>query len=92
MSFYLKDPQARVDYAIDWSIHLDGQTIDASMWLVVPDEEGGVVAEEASFAPVRTAARLAGGVTGHSYSVVNQVTLSDGSTDIRSITLRVEKR
>ena len=27
MSFYLKDPEARVDYAIDWSGYLDGQTI-----------------------------------------------------------------
>ncbi|WP_395613049.1 hypothetical protein [Allosphingosinicella sp.] len=92
MSFFLKDPQARVDYAIDWSIYLDGQTIEASTWFVVPEEEDGVVAEEASFEPARTAARLAGGVTGHSYAVANQVTLSDGSTDIRSITLRVEAR
>jgi hypothetical protein len=92
MSFYLKDPQSRVDYAIDWSIYLDGQTIEASQWLVTPDESGGIVAEEASFEPARTAARLAGGVTGHAYSVANLVTLSDGSTDVRSITLRVEAR
>ncbi len=92
MSFYLKDPQSRVDYAIDWSTYLDGQTIAASLWLVTPDEAGGVVAEEASFEPARTAARLAGGLIGHSYSVSNQVTLSDGSTDVRSIALRVEAR
>lgn len=92
MSFFLKDPQARVDYAIDWSVYLDGQTIEASSWSVTPDEAGGVVAEEASFEPARTAARLAGGLTGHSYAVANLVTLSDGSTDVRSITLRVEAR
>jgi hypothetical protein len=92
MSFYLKDPQSRVDYAIDWSTYLDGQTIEASLWLVTPDEEGGVAAEEASFEPARTAVRLAGGLIGHCYSVSNRVTLSDGSTDVRSITLRVEAR
>lgn len=92
MSFYLKDPQSRVDYAIDWSVHLDGQTIEASLWVITPDEAGGVVAEENSFEPARTAARLAGGLTGHSYAVANLVTLSDGSTDVRSITLRVEAR
>ena len=92
MSFYLKDPQSRVDYAIDWSTYLDGQTIEASLWLVTPDEAGGVAAEEASFESARTAARLAGGVIGHCYSVSNRVTLSDGSTDVRSITLRVEAR
>jgi pyruvoyl-dependent arginine decarboxylase (PvlArgDC) len=92
MSFYLKDPQARVDYAIDWSPYLDGQTIEASLWFVVPDEAGGIAAEESSFEPGRTAARLAGGHAGHIYSVSNQVTLSDGTTDIRSLTLRVEAR
>lgn len=92
MSFYLKDPQSRVDYAIDWSPYLEGQTIEASLWFVVPDEEDGIAAEEVTFEPARTAARLAGGVIGHSYSVSNQVTFSDGTTDIRSITLRVEAR
>ena len=92
MSFYLKDPQSRVDYAIDWSPYLDGQTIQSSLWLVLPDEAGGIAAEETGFEPERTAARLSGGLTGHSYQVSNQVTFSDGTTDVRSITLRVEAR
>lgn len=92
MSFYLKDPGSRVDYAIDWSPYLDGQAIAASLWSVVPDEAGGVAVEESSFEPARSAARLAGGLIGHAYSVSNRVTFSDGSTDVRSITLRVEAR
>ena len=92
MSFYLKDPEARVDYAIDWAVYLDGQTIVASTWAVEPDEQGGIAIEEASFAPERSAVRLAGGVIGHVYTVSNLVTLSDGSQDSRSITLRVEER
>ena len=92
MSFYLKDPQSRVDYAIDWSPELNGRTIEASLWRVTPDEDGGIVADETSFAPVLTAARLGGGVPGHSYTVANQVTFSGGAVDVRSITLRVEAR
>lgn len=92
MSFYLKDPQSRVDYAIDWSPYLEGQAIEASLWTVEPDEAGGVAAEETGFEPVRSAVRLAGGLVGHSYTVSNRVTFSDGTTDIRSITLRVEPR
>ena len=92
MSFYLKDPEARVDYAIDWTDYLDGQTIAASTWSVEPVEQGGIAVDEASFEPLRTAARLSGGVTGHCYSVSNLVTLSDSSADARSITLRVEER
>jgi len=92
MSFYLKDPDSRVDHAIDWALYLDGQTIVASDWSVEPVEEGGVVADEDSFEPGRTAARLSGGVIGHVYAISNLVTLSDGSADARSIILRVEER
>ena len=92
MSFYLKDPEARVDFAIDWALYLDGQTIVASAWSVDPDEDGGIAVDENSFEPARTAARLSGGVLGRSYWVSNLVTLSDGSADSRSIILRVEER
>lgn len=92
MSFYLKDPQSRVDYAIDWSPYLAEQSIAASLWAVEPDEDGGIAISEASFEPARSAARLAGGLIGHSYTVSNRVTFSDGTTDVRSITLRVEAR
>lgn len=93
MSFYLKDPQARVDYAIDWGGgYLDGQSIAASSWSVAPDEPGGVSIDSHSFNLLASAARIAGGIAGHVYSVTNRVTLSDGTSDERSITLRVEER
>lgn len=92
MSFYLKDPQSRVDYSIDWAGYLDGQTIAASGWSTAPDEADGIAVEEASFDLNRTAARIGGGIVGHCYTVSNRVTLSDGSSDERSITLRVEQR
>jgi len=93
MSFYLKDPHSRVDYAIDWgAAYLDGQAIAASVWSVVPEESGGVAIDEAGFDLTQTGVTLVGGVPGHVYSVVNRVTLSDGRSDERSITLRVEER
>ncbi|MDQ8757842.1 hypothetical protein RCO27_16570 [Sphingosinicella sp. LHD-64] len=92
MGFYLKDPQSRVDYAIDWAVQLNGQAIAESSWAVVPDEAGGIAVEESGFDGSRSGARLSGGVIGHVYSIGNRVTLSDGSVDARSITLRVEDR
>jgi hypothetical protein len=92
MSFYLKDPQAIVDYAIDWAAYLDGKAIVASGWSVAPVEAGGIAIEEASFDTTRTAARASGGLPGHIYGLANHVTLSDGSGDDRSLTLRVEQR
>ena len=92
MSYYLKDPGSSVDYAIDWVGYLDGQTVASSEWRVIPEEDGGVAVGEASFDLSRTAARISGGVGGHVYSVSNKVTFSDGSSDERSICLRVEER
>lgn len=92
MSYYLKDPQSRVDYSVDWSAYLDGQTVAASLWTVRPQEQGGIAIEEAGFDFTRTSARIAGGVLGHVYTISNLVTLTDGSLDERSITLRVEHR
>ena len=93
MSFYLKDPGSRIDYAVDWgAFYLDGQVVAGSAWSVFPPETGGIVVEASSFDLARTAATLSGGIAGHVYSVVNRVTLSDGRADERSLTLRVEDR
>ena len=93
MSFYLKDPGSRIDYAIDWgAFYLDGQVVAGSAWSVFPAETNGVAVEAPSFDLARTAATLSGGIAGHVYSVGNRVTLSDGRVDERSITLRVEER
>ena len=93
MSLILKDPDARVDYAIDWGAHyLDGQTIAASQWSVHPDEDDGIAVDVSSHDLQRTAVTLTGGVPGHVYRVGNRVTLSDGRSDERSLTLRVEER
>ncbi|HEV2865930.1 MAG TPA: hypothetical protein VGX37_05400 [Allosphingosinicella sp.] len=93
MSFYLKDPQSRVDYGIDWGAgYLAGQTIAGSAWSVEPQEAGGIVIDAAAFDSTRTAATLTGGVAGRVYSVSNHITLSDGRSDDRSISLRVEQR
>jgi hypothetical protein len=92
MSYYLKDPDATSDHAIDWTDYLDGRTIVASSWSVEPAEAGGIAIAEASFDGGRAAVRLVGGIVGHAYCLANRVTLSNGSSDNRSVTLRVEQR
>ena len=56
MSLFVKDPQARIDHAIDWSASLAGQTLAASEWRVEPDEADGVTVEAAAFGIFRIAA------------------------------------
>ena len=93
MTFYLKDPHSRVDYGVDWGAsYLDGQTILGSGWTIEPLEYGGLLVEQESYDLLRSAARLSGGIAGHVYSATNQVALSDGTLDRRSIHIRVEDR
>jgi hypothetical protein len=92
MSFYLKDPQSRVDYGIDWTGYLGPQTLTGSLWSVTPEEVGGIAIDASSFDLLRTAATLSGGLDGHVYTVSNLATFSDGRRDQRSICLRVEQR
>jgi hypothetical protein len=93
MALVIKDPDASVDYAIDWSAdYLEDQAIFASSWQVAPSEAGGVVVEAASNNFLRTAVRIGGGAAGRVYQLTNRVELSDGQSDERSITIRVDAR
>ena len=91
MAIFLKDPQAVIDYAVDWSAgYLAGQTIAASDWAIEPAGELAVAAPEIE--PGRTLATFSGGVAGCVYRVTNRVTFSDARTDERTLVLRVENR
>lgn len=93
MALAIKDPDAQVDYHIDWGAdYAEGQSIATSSWHVTPVEPGGVVVESAGFDLVRAVARVSGGRAGHVYQLTNGVTLSDGQRDERSIAVRVESQ
>jgi len=93
MPLYLKDPDTRFDYAIDWSAsYLEAQLVTQSEWSVHPDEAEGLAIEAHSHDGQKTAVTVTGGRTGHSYDLSNHVLLSNGERDTRSISLHVEKR
>ena len=93
MTFILKDPEATLDYAVDWGAdYLSGETLATSDWSVAPDEPGGVSLVSHVFDLLVATATVAGGRPGHVYRVTNHITTTDGRDDSRSILLRVEKR
>ena len=94
MSFLLKDPDAVLDYTIDWGAEYlaAGELLAASLWSVEPDETGGVSVAGSDFDASTTTAKAAGGIAGRLYSLVNRITTSAGRTDDRSILIRVENR
>ncbi|MGD8327194.1 MAG: hypothetical protein PVF65_09775 [Sphingomonadales bacterium] len=90
MSLFLKNPNATLDFSVDWDAsYLAGQSITNSLWRVEPDNVGGVAIVNDSFDGAVTAVTLTGGVFGHQYQLSNQITLSNGLIDERSFVVRV---
>jgi hypothetical protein len=90
MTLFLKDPGGVIDHAVDWDAgYLAGRSIAASVWQVSP---AGLTLSGARISGGRTAITLADGLAGRIYRVSNRVTLSDGSSDERTLVVRVEER
>jgi len=93
MTLLLKDPDAALDYAVDWGAeYLSGDTLVQSTWQVTPVEIGGVSVSASDFDEILATATAEGGVAGHLYQLTNHVVLASGLEDSRSIVIRVEKR
>ena len=94
MTLLLKDPEAVLDYAIDWGAQYLGQgdLLSASDWSVAPDEPGGVAVVASGFDESVSTVQAGGGIAGRIYRLANRVTTQSGRIDERSIMLRVEKR
>jgi hypothetical protein len=89
----LKDPDAALDYAVDWGAeYASGDSLIESEWDVSPVEEGGVTVLESEVAGLEARVKAGGGVAGRLYRLRNQVLLASGLRDSRSIMLRVETR
>jgi|1185.fasta_scaffold212751_2 hypothetical protein len=93
MTLLLKDPDAVLDYSVDWgSEYLTGDLIADSGWTVEPDEPGGVTIVGNDFDATTAVVKAAGGTAGKLYRLVNSIVLQSGRADKRAIVLRVEKR
>lgn len=83
-----KDPQAVLDYTIDWSAWLNGDTIVGSVWTV----ETGITKTTDSFTSTVTTVWLSGGTVGKDYEITNRVTTATGRIDDRTFIIHVEDR
>ncbi len=89
MTMFIKDPDAVLDYSIEWSKWLAGDQIASSAWSV---SDSALDASDDSNTPTRATVWLSGGVAGQSYTVTNRITTSGGRTDERSFTIQVQDR
>ena len=93
MTLLLKDPEALLDYSVDWGAdYLTGDVLTESGWTVSPAEAGGVSIVSSRFDLLASTVEVGGGVAGRIYRLTNHVVTAAGREDSRSIMLRVEKR
>lgn len=90
MSF-VKDPDAVLDYAIDWTDWLASRgsdTISASAW-IVPD---GITKDSDEFTDTVATIWLSGGTAGETYSLTNRVTTAGGRVQDKTIKIKVKEQ
>lgn len=89
LHIFRKDPDAKLDYAIDWSEWLaSGETISASAWTIPT----GLTNESETFDDDSTKVWLSGGTDGETYTVANKITSSEGRIDERTFQIMVGHR
>jgi hypothetical protein len=84
---FVKDPEAEVDYQIDWSSYLSGATITSSLWTAP-----GLSITSDSYTSTTATVWLSGGQINERYIARNKITTSAGQTDVRGITITVAQR
>lgn len=87
--YFTKDPDAELDYGIDWTAWLvEDDTIATSDWIVPDDLEKS----NPSITDGKTTVWLAGGTVGQTYAVVNRITTAQGRTDDRTLFLVIQEK
>lgn len=82
------DPDAVLDYAIDWSAWLDDDTIVTATW----EADTGITIDSDDNTTTLATVWLSGGTERVIYRVTNHIVTAAGREDDRTITLRVMER
>jgi hypothetical protein len=82
-----KDPDATLDFSIDWSAWLAkvSDTIQASEW-VVPS---GIALTNETFSSTKAIVWVSGGELGRRYELTNRITTSGGRIEDQSIVILI---
>lgn len=85
---FTKDPDATLDYSVDWSKWLGDDTITASSWTV----QSGLTKTTDTFTPTVAVMWVSGGEVGTTYFATNHITTGGGRQDDRTIYIKVAQR
>lgn len=87
-----KDPNAVLDYTIDWSDWLaTGESISTSMWTITPT---GLTEDSETEDLTSATIWLSGGTAGTTYTLVNRIVTDNATprTEDRTIAIHVKER
>lgn len=85
-----KDPNAVLDYGLDWTEWLGEDIITGSVWEIAPAAE--LTVGNKSFTNLKTTVWLSGGEAGKSYTVTNRISTSGGRTEDKSFRVTCKER
>ena len=92
MTNFVKDPDAILDYSIDWSNWLGNDTIDTSTWVA----ESPLIIISASdvidATNTITTVFVSGGVVNNKYNLTNHIITAGGREDDRTITIIIKEK
>ena len=86
-----KDPAEVLDYDIDWTLRLAGDTIVTSTWSMVTTDGLLTIASQ-SFTTLITKAVLSGGTLGFVYILQNMVTTAGLDTMTEAVELMIRTK
>ena len=88
MQTFIKDPDATLDYQVDWSDWLSSDTIASVSW-VVPS---GITNDSTANTTTTATIWLSGGSLGSAYRVVCRIVTAAGRTADRTLHIKVQHK
>jgi hypothetical protein len=88
LSWPNKDPDEVLDYSLNWSARLDGDTIDSVVWSF----PAGITKDSQALAGALASVFISGGTDGVAYLIGCRVVTAGGRTMDESVKLKVKTR
>lgn len=85
---FTKDPDAVLDYTVNWATWLDGDTISTSTWTVA----SGITEDSDSNTTTTATVWLSGGTAGRTYAATNNIVTAAGRENDATITIKVQQQ
>jgi len=85
-----KDPDEVLDYQLDWTARLDGDTISSSSWAVASGS--GLTIDSDSETTTLTTVWLSAGTEGTTYTLTNTIVTAASRTMEQSVRIRIKEK